>query len=100
MSYSIVFWVIHRFDSPIPQIIYKRGVVIVDSIGTAMMLGFVWFAIKALVVVYFMILMYRMTESLIRISKILEMSIDKNKEVTRLNEVTQEKATEYETNES
>ncbi len=71
-----------------------------DSIGTAMMLGFVWFAIKALVVVYFMILMYRMTESLIRISKILEMSIDKNKEVTRLNEVTQEKATEYETNES
>ena len=69
-----------------------------DSIGTAMMLGFVWFAIKALVVVYFTILMYRMTESLIRISKILEMSIDKNKEVTRLNEVTQEKATEYETN--
>lgn len=71
-----------------------------DSIGTAMMLGFVWFAIKALVVVYFMILMYRMTESLIRISKILEMRIDKNKEVTRLNEVTQEKATEYESNES
>ena len=43
-----------------------------------MILGFVWFAIKVFVVVYFMILMYKITESLIRISKILEMSSDKD----------------------